>query len=377
MSEYDLGLKVRSRRLLWRMGFTTRIDVPLRTYVPQPANAGRGSKYETFTDLDVLGITLTPAFSVCSLIADCKTSARGSTERMFWVRGVSDLFAAEEAWMVRSGPVTAASRQLADRLRITVLEPPDLAQLEEFYPSSMALDAGPIAPLFTESAVAASMKTLNSLDKNLDRLIQYRQFDYWVFDEHRNLQQLVAHLAFVSKTLDPAQPAHRAVFLDCCWLYCLSLAHAISYVRAVHVSDVDTALQQYMFGGQLGLQEKRKLAAMLARFAPEGAIPAGGDGTLPHWYPQLRELLVRHLRRPMVMNDELRYAEWGAAAQLARVTVRASEAFMGDFNPIAAKLLVDVCGFLVSAGRLDPRFREFGQGLFSQLAAQTSQQSSV
>jgi hypothetical protein len=348
------------------MGFTTRVDVPLRAFVPQSGSRSRGARYETFTDLDVLGITIAPGFAVRSLIADCKTTQRGSTERMFWVRGVSDFFASDQAWMVRAGGVTAASRQLADRLGISVLEPTDLKQLEDYYPSELGLDSGPLALLFDEQKVAASMTALTSLDKKLDKLVEYRQLDYWVYDNYRNLQQVVAHLASVNKVLDPSQPMHRALFLDCAWLYCLSLAHAAQYVRAVHVSDIDAGLQQYLFGGQMALQEKRALAAVLARLAPKAATPGGSDGVLPEWFSQLRELLIRHLRRPMVINDELRYAEWAVEAQLARDRATAVDAFGPLFSPVAAKLLSDVCGFLVTVASLNPDFRDFSRMVFAQ-----------
>jgi hypothetical protein len=45
------------------------------------------------------------------------------------------------------------------------------------------------------------------------------------------------------------------------------------------------------------------------------------------WYPQLRELLVRHLRRLTVINDEMRYAEWAVEAQLAKESATAAQAF--------------------------------------------------
>jgi hypothetical protein len=154
--------------------------------------------------------------------------------------------------------------------------------------------------------------------------------------------------------------------VDCAWLYCLSLAHAAQYVRAVHVSNMDTALQQYLFGGQVALQEKRALAAALARLAPKGAAPGGSDGVLPEWFPQLRELLVRHLRRPTVINDELRYAEWAVEAQLAKERATAAEAFGALFSPVAAKLLSDVCGFLVTVASLNPDFRAFARTVFAQ-----------
>lgn len=365
MTEHDLGLKVASRRLLWRMGFTTRVDVPLRAYVPVTAKT-RGPRHETFTDLDVLGIAVVPGFALRTVIADCKTTQRGSTERMFWVRGVSDFFAADDAWMVRAGGVTAASRQLAARLGISVLEPTDLIKLEEFHPTELQLDSGPLALLFDEAQVAAYMKAFTTVDKKLEQLVEYRQFDYWVYDEHRNLQQVVAHLDQVKRNLDPAQPAHRALFMDCAWLYALSLAHAARHVRAVHVSDTDTALQQYLFGGEMALQEKKKLAAVLRRLAPEGTVVNGADGVLPGWYPQLLDLLTRHLRRPYVVNDQLRYAEWVAEAQLAKEKATVAEAFGDAFDGVAAKLLADVCGFLVTVAGLDPAFRTFARAAFAQ-----------
>nr|WP_030501028.1 hypothetical protein [Micromonospora purpureochromogenes] len=365
MSELDLGLKIGSRRLLWRMGFSTRVDVPLRAYVP--ALAGRTTpRYETFTDLDVLGIVISPGFALRSVISDCKTTQRGSTERMFWVRGVSDFFAADEAWMVRAGAVTAASRQLAARLGISVLEPGDLARLEEFHPTALELSTGPLSILFDEKLVAASLKAFTSLDKKLDKLAEYRQFDYWVYEEHRNLLQVVAHLEQVAKVLDPKNRVHRALFLDCSWLYALSLAHAARHVRAVHVTDISTALQQYLFGGQMALQEKRRLAEMLHRLAPNQTVIGGSDGVLPPWYSQLLDLVTRHLRRPNSISDELRYAEWAAEAQLAKDPSTAAQAFGKSFDPLAAKLLADVCGFLVTVSGVDADFRGFARQVFAQ-----------
>jgi hypothetical protein len=367
VSEFDLSLKVGSRRLLWRMGFTTRVDVPLRAFVPAASSSRRGTpRYETFTDLDVLGAAVSPGFALRTVISDCKTTQRGSTERMFWVRGVSDFFDADDAWMVRTGRVTAASRQLAARLRISVLEPTDLARLEEYHPTVLNLGSGPLALLFDERQVSAYMKAFTALDKRLESLVEYRQFDYWVYEEYRNLLQVVAHLGQVKKQLDPRQPSHRALFLDCAWLYGLSLAHAAQHVRAVHISDIDTALQQYLFGGQMAMQEKQKLAAVLRRLAPKAAASSETDGVLPAWYPQLLELLTRHLRRPAQVNDELRYAEWIAEAQLAKEEATAAQAFGAAFDPVAAKLLSDVCGFLVTAAELNQDFRAFSRAVLAQ-----------
>ena len=209
------------------------------------------------------------------------------------------------------------------------------------------------------------MKAFTTLDKKLAPLVEYRQFDYWVYEEHRNLLQVVAHLEQVNRHLDPRQPSHRALFIDCAWLYSLSLAHAAQHVRALHVTDVDTALQQYLFGGQMALQEKQKLAAVLQRLAPKGAVASATGGVLPAWYPQLLELLTRHLRRPSVVNDELRYAEWVAEAQLAKESATVAQTFGTAFDPLAAKLVADVCGFLVTVANVDADFRAFARACFA------------
>jgi hypothetical protein len=170
----------------------------------------------------------------------------------------------------------------------------------------------------------------------------------------------VAHLAAAAEHLDASHSTHRALFIDCARLYTLSLARAANNVRAVHVSDIDTALQQYLFGGQMALQEKRKLAAALSHYAPVGAA-AADDGVLPSWYGQLLELLTRHLRRPTYIGDELRNAEWITEAQLARESATVAETFGTSFNAVAAKLLADVCGFPVTVSHLDPKFRTFAR----------------
>lgn len=114
--------------------------------------------------------------------------------------------------------------------------------------------------------------------------------------------------------------------------------------------------------------EAVRLARDLLAYGEPMADRTGDDQAraLPAWYPQLRELLVRHLRRPAVVNDELRYAEWAAEAQLGKERATAAEAFGPFFSPVAAKLLSDVCGFLVTVAGLNPDFRAFARTVFAQ-----------
>jgi hypothetical protein len=57
------------------------------------------------------------------------------------------------------------------------------------------------------------------------------------------------------------------------------------------------------------------------------------------------------------MQAALRQAEAATALCAARRRVTLENAFGEEFDPIAAKLVADVCGFLVTAAGLPPEFR--------------------
>lgn len=359
MTELDLGLKVGARRLLWSMGYSTRLDVELRgdrpvhPRPPRRGNAGKGGA-ETFTDLDVLGVLVAPGFQLSTTIADCKSGKNDKpTARMFWARGVADLFGADQVMLVREHEVADATRQLSARLGITVLPSADLATMQQLHGPPVD-SQGPLGLLFDRTSVAANLSAFTGLDRRLNPLLEYREFDYWVYDHHRNPIQLVAHLRDSSKHLDPRNPIHLALFVDLAWLYMVALVRAVAHIRGAFLQDPDRGLQEYLFGGTTNLREKQEMAALLRSVAPAGTPDLDH---LPGYYVNLRELVTRILRRPEEIQPALRYAEAASALMAARQRVTLREAFGDSFRPIAAKLVADVCGFLVASAGLSSDFR--------------------
>lgn len=377
MTELDLGLKVGARRLLWSMGYSTRLDVVLRggrrpsgsdsratgqsvqnhredTKTGRPRNT-RGGGPETFTDLDVLGVLVAPGLQLSTIIADCKSGLRDKpTARMFWVRGVADLFGADQVMLVREHDVNDATRQLSSRLGITVLPSPDLIVIQQLHELPIGLSSGPASILFDRQSVAAYLSAFDGLDRRLASLLEYRDYDYWVYEPHRNPIQLVAHLRDSAKNLDPRNPIHLALFLDMAWLYTLALVRVLAHVRGAFLRDPDRGIQEYLFGGPTNLIEKQEIAALLRTVAPPGAPNLDH---LPDYYSNLRELVTRLLRRPDELQSALQYAEISSALIAARNRVTLPDALGHSFRPIAAKLVADVCGFLVASAGLQPDFR--------------------
>lgn len=361
MSEFDLGLKVGVRRLLWSMGFSTRLDVVLRGDGRPTTSKSSGAKQtrslgpEAFTDLDVLGVVVSPGYRLTKAVADCKSGSRDKpTARMFWARGVADLFGADQILLVREREVNDATRQLSSRLGITVLTSKDLVAMQQLHGDPVPNPDGPLKVLFDREQVERAMQAFDKLDRRLNPLLEYRNFDYWVYGQHRNPFQLVAHLRDARGNLDPANPDHLALFMDMAWLYLYSLIGVTEHLRGAFMQDVDRGLQEYLFGGATELNEKREFAAVLESIRPKDAKAVHH---LPPYYTNLREVVTRLLRRPGHVQGALRYAEAASALMAARVRVPLREAFGTEFEPLTAKLVADVCGFLVASAELNPIFR--------------------
>ncbi|MFV4914198.1 hypothetical protein PFZ49_11775 [Microbacterium lacticum] len=352
MSELDLGLKVAARRLLWRMGYSTRIDVPLRAYGSSPAPGVASA--ESYTDLDVLGVTLVPGGSVGTAIVDCKTGGSSAISRMFWVRGLVDFFGASSAYVVRDREISSGARQLASRLDLTALTGSEVAALEQLHPSSLPLGAEPLSNLFSEKHVAAVMQRYAEQDKKLKSLLEYRQFDYWIYDEHLNPVQMVEHLRGVRRTLDGQNPQHVAILLDCAWLYLLTMTHAIDQIRRVHVSNVALGLKEYLLGGPARVHEKENIATLLGELQAAGELPdTVSVDPLPSYTTAMAELLNRIMRRGDRVVDSLRYLEYVSSATMVSAKTSAAEGFGVNYDPIAAKIAENVVAFLVQSAELD------------------------
>lgn len=338
------------RRLLWRMGCSARLDVRLRAYVA--AVPGRAPAQD-LTDLDVIGIAFTPGGQLHTTFADCRSNEKRALERMFWVRGVADFVEADDAYLVRAHPVPPASRTLASRLRVGIVTPDDFAALERAHPTTLDL-SGPLACLFDLDSVGKHLDAHNDANGKLDKLLQYLEFDYWILEPHRNLTQLVAHLSDVVAVLDPGDRRHRTLFYDCAWHYALAVARASGFVRSTQMADVPAAVRTYVGGGEYALREK----AGLIRLLESVGAPVEATQVDPPYLEQLAELANRYLTRPTEMADLLRYLEYLAVSEVNRVEATVAEAFTDATSPVAAKLVADTCGYLVTAAGLRPEFRK-------------------
>lgn len=349
MTELDIGLKAAARRLSWQRGFATRIDVPLRVYVDRAENS---SGFEEATDLDVLAVHVNHEGRVGASIYDCKTSAKRSTERALWLRGVADLFDADMAWLVREEKVTAAARQLASRLDIGVMNRADLElqmKIDKFVavPEHIAYQR-----LFNPEDILKHRDKMQSGNRRLEPLRDYARYDYWVEASSQGLSQAIAQLARVREVLSHKDPLHLALLLDVTWLYLLALARAAEHVRMSHANNPELALPEYFLGGQAGVRDKQRLAQVF-----EELTGSKRDGLLPPYFADLIELFARLYVRPSTFVAAMRYCEVLIATLCDGKRTSLDVSSAAAYDIVTAKLLQDTVNFLVNAADLSPSFR--------------------
>ncbi len=108
---------------------------------------------------------------------------------------------------------------------------------------------------------------------------------------------------------------HFALFLDYVWLYCAAILRAVEQVVASSASDLDHSLKRWLFGGEIGYRERELMVQELSelRKTLEGDKLAETEESfslLPHYYPELLELVTRFTRKPRSATEALRCSEW-------------------------------------------------------------------
>jgi len=355
VSELDLDQKLDMRRAFWAAGSSTRLDVKLGAFI-DPARSRAKARAEDWTDLDVLGVTYGPMSGAQFVVADCKTAKGRVTERVFWLRGVADLFGAQAAFLTRDSEIPEAARQLGVRLGVATFDARDRAAFVEQLGDGQLPKAG--AFLGRETVLRWTRLT-QELPEAAARLQSYRQSFYWLLRPGRNLTALPTTLRGAAKTFKPDQRWARAVLVDLAWLYLVALLAALDEVTQLHLAEPHLGLTQAMVGSEQERREKEQLGKLLAELFTQ-IDPRLGQKlprvpVLPDYFDELLDLATRLSRRRNEVNGALRVLEFSGVETIANAGASWPDAFPGR-DEREVKLASDVVRFLVRAARLSPEF---------------------
>jgi hypothetical protein len=352
--EKDLGIKVSMRRVFWGMNYATRLNLLL-------ALPGSGPVADGLSDLDCVGFSVGGDFSVRLLVADCKSGRRVSpAARLFWLAGVRDFFGADRAYAVLMRKIPESVREQAGRLGVDVLGDEDRRILENVHGPQ-----APSGPFFQVHGAVELQQLSKGLDKRLQNLVRFRDFEYWHLPPERRIQRLLAALRDAAPHLEAESRAHVVLVIDVLFLLTLSLLGACRYVSSVSLADPKGPLLDYLLGGpEQARTRKQSLATVvtvLEGLADQGIeLPPGvlDDKVEPSYFDALAEAVTRMLRRPRDAQRLLRYLEWWGQAQIGLDGPPVGDALGDAYRDYTRKLVGDIGRMCFSAAEMDRSWHE-------------------
>lgn len=356
--EQDLELKLSMRRVFWGMNYATRLNLLL-------ALPGSRRTADELSDLDCVGFSVGGDFSVRLLIADCKSGGKVSpASRLFWLAGVRDFFGADRAYAVMSRDIPDGARQQAADLRLDALGEADRQILENVH-----WPFAPVAPFFEIEGAVKLQSFARGLDKRLDRLVRFRDHEYWHLPPERRTQRLIGALREAGPSLDSSQRAHAVLVVDLVFLLTLSLLGACRYVSSISLSNPRRALLQYLLGGaELARAREKSLNVLTSTLKGLGEHGVEVPNEIleqmsiePVYFDALAETVTRMLRRPRDAQRLLRYLEWYGQAEIGLGGRSVEEALGPVYGEYTRKLVTDIARMCLSAAGLDRTWL----GLFS------------
>jgi hypothetical protein len=362
-AERDFELKAAIRAILWAQGYSTRPDV-LLAYPVDTRTRHRSGK-AGLTDLDVLGIKLDAGFNVKMTIADCKTSADRVPERLFWLAGVAKFFGVEKPWLVRSKPLPEHAPTLARSLGITLVGPEDLVILTNTFVNPLEQELLPSWKEFLSgSLLSESIERISrSLPNSLQQVDIFRETLFWMNGPSIGMQRIVWALQQLAK--DGARGQHyKLVFADLVWLFVISLWKACEAVMNDGLSHTKENLELFISGNEEGVQQIRRMQRHFESMMNRLGVDVPSLSTVPPYFENLYEVVVRCVRRPEASARMARRAEWLVIGEI--IGGLGPPPWKPDRNDaIASKLLGDVAFFLCRSARLDEAFLIFYLELLS------------
>lgn len=298
--DQDLLLKLRFRRLLFMMGYYSPTEVELSDYAVERSSMKR----RALTDLDVLGIRFDEMFVRHVVVCDCKSGRQVSDpNRLFWLRGVSDYFGADAAYLIRR-ILASHARSIAPKLSVSALSEGELLTLEKsFRAHDLQL---PIADpqLYARredlwGLVVSKGAGLTPKQVLLKPVYEYLSYRYWYIDEHRRLLATIDKVTKVAPELESSDPRDVSLAFVGLERFILSVLQLVSHVSSSGLSEVEKFARMYIFGGALDLAERERFVSLL------NDLTGANETLLPECWPQLIELVQRVLQNPSAASRVL------------------------------------------------------------------------
>lgn len=348
----DFAQKVRFQKILWAMGYWSRIEIPIVIYEDDNKNEKLQKHY--LTDIDVYGEIIQPDFSFTKSIGDCKSGKNVKVfERLFWVKGVKEYLEAEHAYLIKKS-ISSKAKIFMPKVDVKGVDDQSLIEMESIF-HSMHL------ALFSESYYKARAGAICQLQDEYKKIYDYMNTRYWFTDLNVSMKVLMTMLkkrdfynSFVKNN-----KVHSFLLLEICIMLSRTLTDCCRYVMSRDVTNIETSVMEYIHGGIDGYNNKmqmvREISASIKEIYGKDEI---ADRVLvkPEYYEELLKVIIILIGESSHTKDIVRYMELMQHEVLLQTSIDYTKIIGLQYSPIGHKIAKDIVAFYLKTNKIDSHF---------------------
>lgn len=349
-NDYDFEYKIRFQKIMWKMGYWARIEIPVLAY--DIDGMTKNLKKHDLTDLDVYGEKINSDFSRIKQIGDCKSGKNVRiVERVFWLKGVMEYTKATKGFLIKK-KISNNIRIILDRMQIYGVDDSNLSNLEKIYQTN-SLDS-----LFDMNYYVEKKKIIDSLNDEYEKIYKYLSQRYWFNESYVNLRTLLNMLDKNNfyKKFYQGNREHIFLLMETIILLARLLFECCNYVMHRNIADIETAVIEFIHGGVNGLNNKmnmvREIRPILQSITNSEQV-AQGVFIKPIYYNELVRIIASFVSDPSNVIDVMRYLEMLQYEIIIDNKVDIGKFIGANYSDITLKLSKDIIEFYIKISKVD------------------------
>lgn len=312
-------LEYRMKRLLFHLGYYTRIGIDVRTSTDENS--------DKITDLDVYGIYFHKDFTSKSTWVDCKSGGVEIHKRISWIKGIMHEFPIDDViFVVTGGKKTRTSvKQYARKSGILILDTINIENLEKYY----NIKSNDLRGSWNPNTQFNKINLLSSLELNSNvfkKIARFIASDFWILDCYTQSKRTITALKELASALDlPLSPEQRnviswAIYETTCLLL-LSLLNISKELYYLSDSEKTETLYDGMISSDIPNKRRAEMFDTAFKVAygvvknhyPDLKLPEQMptiNMSPPTYFEALNDLVLRVTNNPLAYYDLLRFLDF-------------------------------------------------------------------
>ena len=348
----DFIQKVRFQKILWAMGYWTRIEIPIVVYEDDNKNKKLQKYY--LTDIDVYGEIIQLDFSFTKSIGDCKSGRNVKVfERLFWLRGVKDYLNAEHAYLIKKN-ISSKAKIFMPKVNIKGIDDNSLTEIEKIYHTSSL-------GLFSNDYYKARVDMITQMKDEYKKIYDYMNTRYWFTNLNVSMQVLMTMLKKndFNNTFIKENKMHRFLLLEICIMLSRTIIDCCKYVMSRDVINIKRSVMEYIHGGidsyNNKMQMLREISVPIREIFESDEI-SNKILVTPEYFNEMFKLIIALIGEASNIKDIIRYLEIMQHEVLLDKRIDYTEIIGLQYSSVGHKLSKDIISFYLKINKIDTHF---------------------